>query len=293
MARYFPLFSIVIDHDYFAGSNAAIWKFVPTAECKKLEMQYRTVLRTIDGGVEVWCEADDVPTPFADNETGDSRDTVLKNEASNDMLNFMYEVFCDDPQFTFYTDLPSTTPPCFQNTNSQSSEKIEILSPISDSPILRPETVSRIGKLQLGQSRFFVDIRFSEVAFWNAASEKNQISKQYRVHLKSKKIHWKYFFTGTLASKNIQIVDLDANENDTGVVFETSTHPATDSGTALVSQTAITMQYRPVQHFQLREVDMAGKILIKRLPNASVNKIGKEWGPDGQSLLVAEIYIHQ
>lgn len=91
----------------------------------------------------------------------------------------------------------------------------------------------------------------------------------------------------------MQIVDLDANEGKTGIVFEASTQTATDSGSALVSQTAIPMQYMPVQQFQLREVGMAGKVLIKRLPNASVNKIGKERGPDGQNLLVAEIYIHQ
>jgi hypothetical protein len=256
-------------------------------------MQYRTVLRQIDGGIEVWREADD--ELFAITQEGNpvSRDAVLADEGSDSVLHFAYEVFCDDPQFTFYTDLPSTTPPCFHNSPLQSSEKIEVLSRTQVSPVLRPETVSRIGRPQLEQTRFFVDIRFTEAAFWNAVSVKKQISKQYLIHLKSKKIHWKYFFTGTLASKNIQIVDLDANENETGVVFETSTQPATDLGTALVSQTAIAMQYKPAQHFQLREVDMAGKILIKRLPNASVNKIGKEWGPDGQSLLVAEIYIHQ
>ena len=60
-----------------------------------------------------------------------------------------------------------------------------------------------------------------------------------------------------------------------------------------LSEAALPMLKLPRQRLQLREEGAAGKVLIRRLPNADVAKLGKERGRDGRSMIVAEIYIHQ
>jgi hypothetical protein len=49
----------------------------------------------------------------------------------------------------------------------------------------------------------------------------------------------------------------------------------------------------PTQRFQLKDKNNSGKVLLKRLPNAAVQRLGKEKDPEGRSILVAEIYINQ
>ncbi|MFZ6756073.1 hypothetical protein ACO0K9_02545 [Undibacterium sp. Ji50W] len=296
MARFLPLFSVAIEHDFFTGTPGANWRFTPTPQCAELEKQFRLVLRPVDKGMEMWRESDD-PTSSAgtaaDTRADDTRDAVLARDAGSHVLCFSYEVSCDDPQFSFYTDWPVTPPLCFSNEGLAQQEPLVNLQASAIPPSSRPETVRRNESFQFKATQFSINIFLSEAEVLHQAVQQGRVSRCYAIHLKSKTIRWKYFFTGSLARKKMLIVDLDANEGQTGIVFETSTQTATDSGFALISQTAIPMQYRPVQQFQLREVGMAGKVLIKRLPNASVNKIGKERGPDGQNLLVAEIYIHQ
>ncbi|MFZ6720357.1 hypothetical protein [Undibacterium sp. Ji49W] len=296
MARFVPLFSIVIEHDFFAGTPGANWRFTPTPQCAELEKQYCLLLRPVDKGLEIWRESDAAspsPDTVQDLHVADTRDAVLARNAEDKALCFSYEVSCDDPQLSFYTDWPIIPPLCFSNEGLAQNAALVQLQASAIPTSSRPETVRRHEGFQFKAAQFSINIFLSEAEVLNQAVQKDRISRCYAIHLKSKTIRWKYFFTGSLARKKMQIVDLDANEGQTGIVFEASTQTATDSGFALISQTAIPMQYRPVQQFQLREAGMAGKVLIKRLPNASVNKIGKERGPDGQHLLVAEIYIHQ
>ena len=117
--------------------------------------------------------------------------------------------------------------------------------------------------------------------------------KRYVVALKSKQIHWKYFFSGSLAKKKLHIVDLDAEENGLGIGFVDSSLTATKDGLAMISTSAIAMRHQPSQRFQLREAGAGERILVERLPNASLARIGKEKSRDGASMVVAEIYIHQ
>ena len=53
------------------------------------------------------------------------------------------------------------------------------------------------------------------------------------------------------------------------------------------------MRSIPTQRFQLREEGASGRVLVRRLPNASIDKIGKEKGPTGNHWSLREIYIHQ
>ena len=116
---------------------------------------------------------------------------------------------------------------------------------------------------------------------------------RYRIALTSKKIHWKYFFSGSLAARQLAIVDLDAADGTHGIAFAASLLSATQDALAYTSEEPLPIQRLPQQRLQLREQGVAGKVLIRRLPNANIEKLGKERGRDGLSMIVAEIYVHQ
>ncbi|MTV36326.1 hypothetical protein [Duganella radicis] len=191
--------------------------------------------------------------------------------ASDALLPLAFAVFSCDPQLQYCTDWP-VAPPLRYVSNGGDE-------------LLRAETLAGSGAAR--QPLLSVEIDHRQGARGDTGH------KTYRIALASKKIHWKYFFTGNLAGKKLSIVDLDAPDGDRGIGFAASAMPATEDGTAYTSEGPLPMQRLPQQRLQLREEGGAGKVLIRRLPNANMEKLGKERGRDGRSMIVAEIYIHQ
>jgi hypothetical protein len=187
--------------------------------------------------------------------------------AADDVLHLSFDVLCGDARIRHSTAWPVAAPLRFVQA--------------SEGQLLQAETLAGSGSSR--QPLFSVEI----------AHRPADDGKRYDIALTSKKIHWKYFFSGSLAAKKLTIVDLDAAGDAPGLGFAVSPMPALDAGTAYTSEAALPMQRLPQQRLQLREEGVAGKVLIKRLPNADIAKLGKERGRDGRSMLVAEIYIHQ
>src|SRR5690606_29744905 len=103
-------------------------------------------------------------------------------------------------------------------------------------------------------------------------------------------LYWKYYFFGELAKLELDIHDLSSQ---LAVTFDQSNEVVVKNGKAFISQTPIAMNSAPKQRFQLKDKSNAGKILIKRLPNAGVNLISRSMDLRGQQILVAEIYVNQ
>lgn len=188
-----------------------------------------------------------------------------------ELLPLAFQVFTSDRQLQFCTAWPVARPLRFVSAG--------------DGGVLQPETLAGSGAAR--QPLFSVEIDHRP-----GAPDDGERST-YRIALAAKKIHWKYFFSGSLAAKKLSIVDLDAADGAQGIRFAASDWPATDDGTAYTSEAALPIQRLPQQRLQLREEGVAGKVLIRRLPNANIEKLGKERGRDGLSMIVAEIYIHQ
>lgn len=134
------------------------------------------------------------------------------------------------------------------------------------------------------QSPLFVDVCLAPDGLQQGVAENFAITFQARA------LHWKYYFFGDLASYELEIQDL---ATQAPIMFTNSNAAVVKNGKALLSQSPIMLTEAPKQKFQLKDKNNSGKVLLKRLPNAGVNRIGKEWNPDGQSFLVAEIYINQ
>jgi hypothetical protein len=255
MARYLRLFKIVVSHEYFAGRSAGL-RFAPTAACEALMRGEGLLLRQTEQGAELWQEQQE------------PQEQPLRPA---EPLALAFEVFSADPQLQFCTDWPVAPPLRFVGAHADAPLQAETLagSGASRKPLFSVEIAHR------GGPRDGADV------------------PTYRIALAAKKIHWKYFFSGSLAARKLRIVDLDAAPGAAGIGFAASAMPPGPAGSAYTSEAALPMQRLPQQRLQLREEGGAGKVLIKRLPNANIEKLGKERGRDGLSMIVAEIYIHQ
>lgn len=286
MARFLQLFSIHVEHDYFIGTRAPDWDFVPTNACRQVMQQCGLQLKVEADGVSLWRQTDEI------------RDPLFAASAHEQDLQLRFQVVCSDPWLNFYTDWPDVPPVFFVNEVPTQDNCLAQLVPLSNKVTGMPDLVAGIG---LTQTHFIVEISFPEKALWTADHGRGAICQKYLIRLPAKKIYWKYFFSGGLAGKKVEIVDLDgvntfldeAGSKQDGTLFEVSNQTATGADAAWISQTAIPMRQLPQQRFQLREQGTGGKVLLKRLPNANCKMSGKEAGPDGQTRYCAEIYVHQ
>lgn len=269
MARYLPLLRIVITHEYLAGMPINL-RFVPSPACAELMQREGLMLRATPHGAELWREEAGQPS---------ERPGAAAPEA---LLPLAFAVFASDSHLQFCTEWPVATP--LRYVNAAAGE------------LLRPETLAGSGAARAPLLQIEIDHL--------PAPQEGEAPVTYRIALAAKKLHWKYFFSGSLASRKLSIVDLDADgakggagaeihADKPGVRFAPSPTAATHDGVAFLSETALPLQRLPQQRLQLREEGVAGKVLIRRLPNANVEQLGKERGRDGRSMIVAEIYIHQ
>lgn len=273
MARYRQLFSVAVTHEFHAGRPVPGLRYVPAASTAALMEREGLLLRTLDDGMEVWGEV-------ADREADEAAADDARGAVQHMLLRF--EVLSGDPLMRFYTDLPAAP---LRFTNRYPGAEGASLRPVRWARRARGDGL--VNQMQEPLFRIDIDFQPAAVAVPEAAPPRWQAA------LASRKIHWKYFFSGALASRQLNIVDLDADGGGEGIAFAPALPAAIEGGSAYLSALALPIQRSPQQRFQLREVGAAGKVLIRRLPNASVEKMGKQRGPNGQSMIVAEIYIHQ
>jgi hypothetical protein len=297
MSQHALLLSLTIEHAYFNGGRTPALTFTPSRECAQMLRLMRLSLKQDENCLEVWQELADIPQAnSAGNRTGDENPP---QKTSSPELCFCFEIAGIDPLFSFYTDLPKAG----LNFANQVLVKNEVALPIKPETeylmaVEKPLTDKHTTHDQ-HSGQITVELHGVQLHTISRTIESNVITrlihpiKRYVVALQSKQIHWKYFFSGSLAKKKLHIVDLDAEENGLGIGFVDSSLAATKDGLAMISTSAIAMRHRPSQRFQLREAGAGERILVERLPNASLTRIGKEKGRDGASLVVAEIYIHQ
>ena len=260
MARYLRLLALEITHEFIGDTAMSGLRYVPTAETAALMTREGLVWRALPTGIELWQE---------------SREEV----ASEALWQLSLDVHTSDGALMFYTEWPQAS---YLPVTPGAQRAVRVLRAVAQ----------RVGEGAAGA--LWIDLALQPQA---SSDEEDAMPLQplqpWRFALHSRRIHWKYFFSGGLAAKKLSIIDLDASDSAPGLAFGPSPWAATASGTAYLSASPVPMQSIPQQRLQLREAGAAGKVLVRRLPNASVDKLGKERGPNGQSMIVAEIYVHQ
>lgn len=274
MAAYSAVLDLEVRHDFFNQGVCRHLRFEPSASTTEWLLRHQVLTRQEENHLLLLSTSESANSDFFEA-------TVLR-----------YFVFSSDPLFGLYTaqlDRKSGLPLYFESTATD----VDGLMVQSYSSVPVEEQHSSSDALPRGQRtlvgpRLIVDIPVTANDFLAEDAAK---SRHKRIHLQANSMFWKYYFFGEFTKKAIEISDL--NTTATPVEFEASDMSVARQGVAWVSKVAIPMQEVPTQRFQLRAVEEAGRVLIKRLPNAGTSKIGKEKFRDGSEHLVAEIYINQ
>lgn len=291
MGCYLSLFSISVEHTFFADGVCKGLEFVPTPEASALLNRMGLLYRAVKNGIGVLYE--------------DNRLDVLRSHIGDheDGLTLEFQAFSRDPYFGQYTSPAANGADeifVFDNRNADAGTPADAGASGGQTVVRLHDTeyVSEASFHQLEKNEyvprpaFIVKITVADRDCAVSAGENKVAARCYSLAFSARRTFWKYYFLGDMAKKDTFIADLDGS-----IEFERATGSIAADRDALtfVSRAPISMQEIPDHRFQLRarENGMGGeKILIKRLPNASFGRIGKAM-IDGKDVLVSEIYVNQ
>jgi len=269
LPQFAALVSLLVRHSYFAGGVCRELNFEPDAESATLMRQYRLLLKATDAGFTLVAE-------------------ILPGLPLTENLALRFNAFPGDPLFAFYTrELQELGTPLHCSDAVASTDGT--LTPARAPATLLTTTVMN----RLRAPALVIDLLLTPQDFQLSSRTVYVPARALTIQLHTRALHWKYFFFGDLARYDLHIEDTDP-ENPVG--FSACDEVLVKSGKALISRAPLPMGQEPQQRLQLKDKNNPGKVLIKRLPNASMKKIGKSRSPsgsDGESVYVAEIYINQ
>ncbi|MGV3590390.1 MAG: hypothetical protein ACO1PZ_01800 [Gammaproteobacteria bacterium] len=269
IGQYAALVSLLVRHSYFAGGVCRDLAFEPDAETATLMRQERLLMKTTDSGFTLVAE-------------------MLPGLPRTENLALRFKAFAGDPLFASFTDeAQELGMPLYFSADAGTHGRLQ--------PARMPETATSSAKTieRPRHPAFIVDFVLTPQDFQSSSRSVYVPARSLTIELHTRALHWKYLFFGELARHDLYIEDTDP-ENP--VSFSECNEPLVNSGKALISRRPLPMGQEPQQRLQLKDRSNAGRVLIRRLPNASMKKIGKSRSPDGkdgESVYVAEIYVNQ
>ncbi len=269
MAHFKPILTLAVEHLFFADGRCINLIFSSTPATRRVMQQYQLLMRSEATGFSLIADQD-CSVAF-------DEDAVLR-----------FEVFAQDPYFGFYTlETQNKKLPLYYHSKNITADNTSL--------VLHEEQAAELSDARAARAKpgdktplLIVDIDLSGAEFVAAREADNPVIR--RIQFNPRDIYWKYYFFGELAKLDLEIHDLGSQQ---AVMFDPSDEAVVKNGKAFISQIPIAMNSAPKQRFQLKDKSNAGKILIKRLPNAGVNLISKSMDLRGQQILVAEIYVNQ
>jgi hypothetical protein len=289
---YLPLMSITVDHAFFAPGPESHFRLLPTARTSKLIDKFGMLLRPSPNGVDLFCQESD-------------RADLLAGVCVEDDMALAFRGFATDSNFSTFTDVGRRVQDetvfvdaAGAKAGADGRRCLHEGEYVSEATLRKndsPEIAEMLGRnFDPVKPNFFANIQFCDLV--NALQETPPgvpAAPQYYLRFAARSSVWKYYFLNDVGSKDIAIVDLDGRTRFSR--RGTTALPGQPrEAVTFVSEQAITMQKTYTQRFQLREQgEMGERILVKRLPNASVNAIGREMlEGSAVAVLVSEIYIN-
>lgn len=195
-----------------------------------------------------------------------------------------------DPQAAYYTDFAAQGLPCTFSVDDNATAadgSVRELTATGSTPLTaRPSAAAGIavlyGKLLLPLN----PSRSDDAAAW-----RNTLGCCYRASLPARHTVWKYLLLGDWHEHRLRLVD---PQNQTQ--FSTASSEALPDGRqawVIRSLSAIRLQERPMQRFQLRDAaSTPEKILIQKLPAAAPRNLHREVSESGATV-VSEIFVNR
>ncbi|QOJ22613.1 MAG: hypothetical protein HRU78_02280 [Gammaproteobacteria bacterium] len=285
MGAYRLLASVTVEHAYFPGSNCKALEFVPAESCAALLRKTGLLLKSSESGVAIYFDQEKID--------------ILRLHAE-DNLTLAFKVFSKDSDFFRYT-APGASPEnavlFFSNqhitSDATGKQMLHSGASVTESAWL-DMTAAPVQEILERKDYFVKPVFILQLLITAGAqglcSEKlDAAARKFHIRFVANQTFWKYYILGDLTKRNVYIADLDNTiqfENLGNILL-----PGNREAVQLQSSVAIPMQEQPHQRLQLKEsTNMGDRILLKRLPNASVNQMhGNTMA--GKLEQVSEIYI--
>ncbi|GGE72495.1 hypothetical protein GCM10008020_16470 [Massilia psychrophila] len=278
------IFRVSFEHAFFADGTLRCLRIEPSAACHNLLRRAGVLLRAQDDGIAA----------FGDGEVVER--LRLHVAEAGAPLNMAFLVFFTDVHFFEYTvpawpkgqllllDTARSVP------DDAGRQVLHVTPYVSASAFIERDHADLepiLGKPFLAPAPAMV-LQVAVSSDLLTALDARQ--RHFYSRFDAASSHWKYCLFGA-GEAQAAIVDLAGDmefDHCTGV--EIGGHRGAD---VFLSKRAIAMREVCGARFQLRAASPAGdKVLIKRMPNASVGKHFRE-SKDGNQILVSEIFINQ
>jgi hypothetical protein len=290
MGAYRPLFSIQVGHSYFSNGEWRGLDFVPTPDTSRTMKGADLLARPMNGGMAVF---------YNEERTGALR---LYAEEANDALPFRFKVCSGDRTFSNYTAPTARNRDavlCFDNRAGfidpdNGRCRLSKDQCVSDEDLRDMDELVAAGILSENDRRtppdFVVEIIVKPGQSGNDDGATGWESQSCYFNFAARSSFWRYFLLDDLGGNNPTIVDPDQRVQfeSCGMDFLAGDRPAR----TFRSNCTIPLQEMSTCRFQLKaEENGVTRVLIKRLPAASKNKLGMI-DIDGKKEIVFENYIN-
>jgi hypothetical protein len=296
MGTYRPFFSVQVGHSYFASGQWRGLDFAPTPDTASLMKNADALAQPTNGGIAVFCNEDraDALRLFSDKADQSLSFCFKVNSTDRTFANYTAPTARDRNAILFFSNRGGITDP------DKRAYRLSKDPFVSDKDLCNMDELVARGILSKADRRappdFVVEV-LVDIAQNRASSgtggDDGQASPNALdcyCNFSARSSFWRYFLLGSLGGNNPAIVDPDNR-----VVFEqcedvllAGNRPAR----VFVSRDAIPLQEMSTCRFQLKAQGNAGaKVLIKRLPAASKNRLGID-DINGKKQIVFENYIN-
>lgn len=285
MGTYRLLFSVTAEHAYFPSQHCKTLRFTTPDTCTAMLRNAGLLLKHSESGVAVYFD--------------DEKTHRLQLHAQDDFV-LTFKAFSTDGNFFRYT-APGAPPDeailyfSNQHVAPDTADKQllhagpnvtqDAWADMAAAPL--SEILDR--KDYLVKPAFIVQIAVTADAQGLCSETLDAAKRKFHIRFTANKTFWNYYILGDLSKRNVYIADLD-----NAVQFRRIGNillPGQREAMLLQSTTALPMQEQPHYRLQLKETgSMNDKVLIKRLPNASIDRTFGET-IDGKPEPVSEIYI--
>jgi hypothetical protein len=278
MSSFRVLFSIVVEHSYFFDRIVRGVEFSLSPNSMSMIGSVGIVVKKNVNGIDVLCE--------------EERLEALRLHAKDDsgLVNFSFMARVNDKEFFNYTDselFSGDQMLCFRNSDMKSAllTKGEV---VSAGDLCDPSVLVQEGGLSANDLRrlphfvISLDIPVRAGEEWQA--------RDFRICFGARRAFWKYYLLGKMNRSSARIVDVDNR-----VEFKSCGEfmlQGNRQSQVFISTARIPISEKSPYRFQLRDTDRQGdRILVRRLPVASVERLGSEV-VDGKREVVFENFVN-
>jgi hypothetical protein len=300
MSVYKPFFQLTIKHNYFVDGLCHQLDFVAIEKTCRLMKNANLIVRSNSAGMNIFADLDQADT------------LALFTQDEEEPFELEFKVFCTDPYFSNYTDIP-----VLRSSNVKQAALFFFEHDFIEQDILETPAIAEPNPIKLHQEKFVsesdllmvstlrkrglvshtdvqnklcfvvkINIKHSAIKYFITGKH----SPNFVIDFQAKSTIWKYYVMGLPLNEQVFITDLDEKINFKAAGEELL--PGGKQAFTFQSDRTLVLQARSHYRFQLKIAQRNGsKVLIKQLPVASASQLYQVI-IDGNKSALSEIYVN-